>query len=178
MGRLRPKRPHRLEVRPQRSPAQRLPSFPRQRSSTRSLPRQPQPQSLHLRQRRRPLRLRRQYLPPPLLRLGRRYPPTRQLRSQLRPIRQPRLTPRHRRPRRRQFLLPLSRPLRPRLRLIRQLLFLPRHLRPLRHLQLRRLPHPLYPLQYRAQPTLQRPLPYPNPAPTGPQCSIRLPTPV
>ena len=162
MGRLRPKRPH-------RSPSQRLPPFPRQRPHrfTLSLPLQ----SLHSRQRPRRLGLRRQFLPPPLLRLGRRYPQTRQ----------PRLTPQHRRPRRHQ--LPLSRPRRPRLRLIRQRLFLHRHSRPLQHppIPQPRLPfrhrRPLtHPLQYR-QPHL-RPLPFPSPVPTEPQCSIRLPTPV
>ena len=114
-----------------------------------------------------------------LLRLGRRYPQTRQRRSQLRPIRQPRLTPQHRRPHRRQPLLPPSRPRRPRLRLIRRPLFPPRHQRPHQHPPIPQPRHqPLYPLQHRAQPTLQRPLPYPNLVPTGPQCSIRLPTPV
>ena len=121
MGRRRPKRPHRFRISPRRSPAQRLPLFPRQ------LPHRSTHSHAHVHTRsriyansRRYLRLQPQLLLPPSLRLGRRYPQTHQQRSQLRPIPQPPLTPQHRRPHRRQPLLPLSRPRRPRLRVIRQ----------------------------------------------------------
>ena len=178
MGRLPPKRPHRFRIRPQRNPSQPIRSSPRQRPhrSTPSLPRKPR--SLLLRLRLRHLRLRRQFQPPPLLRLGRRRPQTRQHRSRLRPIRQPLITPLHQRP----LLLPLSRPRRPRLQQIHQRrclpqhrplvphplrhqlqhihrrlpLCLPRHRRPFKHPPIpqhqRRLPSPL---QHRAQPTRQ-----------------------
>ena len=159
--RLRPKRPHRYRVRPRRNPGQRLPLFPRQRPHRIALSRQHQ--SLHSRQRRRHLRLRPQFLPPPSLRRGRRYPQTRQQRSQLRPIVQPLLTPLQQRP------LPLQ-PTRPRrLRQIRQPLFLLRHQHPLQHRRTRR--HRRQQI-HRSRLQLRRRLPYPNLVPTGSPCPI------